>query len=295
MTEKQFNKGDVIFRENDNSDGFYQLMSGKVGVYVNYGTEEELKLRELEPGQYFGELAALESRRRSATIAALEDNTSVNFIPDKEFAAFFENRPSQIIIVMRQISAQIRELTKDYNEVTAAIQNLKNPNPQPQKESLRDKVKKFLSSHKNEQSVAELEQAEHSKGFTTERVNSYPKGTIIFREGEAAGCMYDIHFGRVGIYSGYGTPDEKMLVELFPNKFFGEMGMIDNEPRSATAVAMCDETTLETIYPEDLIVLMEKNPMKVDMIMQHLSYRLRRLTIDYTKACNELAALSNWG
>ena len=294
MAEKLFNKGDVIFREGDSSDGFYQLKSGAVGVYVNYGTDEELKLRELTPDQVFGELAALESRRRSATVAAAEDNTKVEFIPDNEFEAFFEKNPDQIIQVMRQISGEIRELTKDYNEVNAALDDLKNPNPKPLNENLFAKIKKFLSGSKAEQSVAELEQADHAKGYTTDKVNSYPKGTVIFREGEAANCMYDIHFGRVGIYTGYGTADEKLLTELFPDKFFGEMGMIDAEPRSATAVTMMDDTTLETIYPEDLTVLMEKNPLKVDMIMQHLSYRLRKLTVDYTNACKELAALSNW-
>ena len=106
--------------------------------------------------------------------------------------------------------------------------------------------------------------------------------------------MYDIHFGRIGIYTGYGTPEEKLLTELFANKFFGEMGMIDGEPRSATAVVMADNTTLETIYPEDLEELIETNPLKVDMILQHLSGRLRHLTADYADACEEVSRLANW-
>ncbi len=294
MAEKLFNKGDVIFREGDTGDGFYQLKSGEVGVYVNYGTDDEIKLRSLEPGQYFGEMAVLEVRRRSATVVALEDGTAATFVPEKELDAFLQENPREILHFMRQISGQIRELTKDYDEVSAARDKLKDPKPQQPDENLFTKIKNFLISNKYEKSVEELQQADHSKGQTTKTVNTYPKGTIIFREGEPGNCMYDIHFGRIGIYTGYGTPEEKLLTELFANKFFGEMGMIDGEPRSATAVVMADNTTLETIYPEDLEELIETNPLKVDMIMQHLSGRLRHLTADYADACEEVSTLANW-
>ena len=294
MADKLFNKGDVIFREGDVGDGFYQLKSGAVGVFVNYSTGDEIKLRDLEPGQYFGELAVMEVRHRSATVVALEDGTSVTFVPENEFNAFLEENPQQIIQFMRQISGQIRELTKDYNEVNAALDKLKDPVPQQPDENLFTKIKKFLSGSQYEKSVEELEQADHSKGYTTDTVNTYPKGTIIFREGEPGKCMYDIHFGRVGIYSNYGTPEEELLTELYQNKFFGEMGMIDGEPRSATAVVLIDDTTLETIYPDDLEKLMKMNPPKVNMIMQHLSYRLRRLTVDYANACEEVKKLAKW-
>ena len=51
---------------------------------------------------------------------------------------------------MRQISGEIRELTKDYNEVNAALDDLKNPNPKPLNENLFAKIKKFLSGSKAE-------------------------------------------------------------------------------------------------------------------------------------------------
>ena len=52
---------------------------------------------------------------------------------------------------------------------------------------------------------------------------SYKKGEIIFREGDPGNCMYDIFWGRVGVYTGYGTPQEKKLAELKTEDFFGEM------------------------------------------------------------------------
>ena len=63
---------------------------------------------------------------------------------------------------------------------------------------------------------------------------------IIFNEGDKSDRMYDIRHGRVGIYANYGTKEEKLLTELTKDQFFGEMGIIEGYPRSATAVALGD-------------------------------------------------------
>lgn len=83
-----------------------------------------------------------------------------------------------------------------------------------------------------------------------------------------------------------------MLTELYPNTFFGEMGMINGSPRSATAVAL-EETTLEIIFPRDLNELFEKNPPKAFMILAHLSGRLRKLTDQYMAACDILSSAAD--
>ena len=48
----------------------------------------------------------------------------------------------------------------------------------------------------------------------TKDIKYFNKNEVIFKEGEMANCMYDIHFGRVGIFAAYGTENEKMLTEL---------------------------------------------------------------------------------
>ena len=69
------------------------------------------------------------------------------------------------------------------------------------------------------------------------------------------------------------------------------MSLLDEEPRSATAIAEMDDTVLEIIRPEDLKELFRVNPIEIDMILQHLSRRLRMLTKDYEKACEEAASV----
>lgn len=116
---------------------------------------------------------------------------------------------------------------------------------------------------------------------------------IIFREGDEALCMYDVRLGSVGIYAHYGTTKEKLLSRIVPDQFFGEMGMIDGEPRSATAVALEGNTELEVITPEVFGEYIREKPGKVVMMMEHMSRRLRSLTQEYDGACRTLTRLSD--
>ena len=120
-------------------------------------------------------------------------------------------------------------------------------------------------------------------------VKTYKKGDIIFRQGDPADSMYDILWGTVGIYIDYGTDKEQKLTELEGGAFFGEMGMIDHMPRSATAVVLEKGTQLQEITEEMLGELFKEKPAKVLAIMQQLSRRLRKLTGDYMKACKTAA------
>lgn len=118
---------------------------------------------------------------------------------------------------------------------------------------------------------------------------TYQKGEAIFRQGDAAESMYDIILGRVGVYLDYGTEKEKKLTELSGSSFLGEMGMIDHEKRSATAVALANGTCLEEITEDDLGELLREEPARVIAVAQQLSGRLRKLTRDYMEACRTAA------
>ena len=111
------------------------------------------------------------------------------------------------------------------------------------------------------------------------------RNTVIFREGDDGACMYDIQSGKVGVFKNYGTENEKKVAELFPNQLFGEMGLLDNAPRSATAVALEDETVLEVISESEFYEFFQKQPAKVLLLMQQMCSRLRTTTRDYVAAC----------
>ena len=299
MTEKHFKQGEVIFREGEQGESLYYVMEGTVGIYANYGGTDEQLLTSLKKDQCFGEMAVIEAYPRSATAVAI-DPVSAFEVSSGEINEYFKKEPDMVIEIMKHLSSRIRDLTKDYTEVSSALAELTpGEDPSARSESLLEKIKKFAKASSGK-SVSDIQSVEsrrkisevaHSEGYTGD-VESFSKGTVIFKEGETGNCMYDIHFGSIGIYKGYGTADEKLLAKLSTNSFFGEMGMLDAEERSATAVVLEDDTTLETITAGDLKDLFEKNPPKLEMIMAHMSYRLRKLTNEYVKACKLVYDLS---
>ena len=289
MTKKQFKKGEVIFREGDTGETLYQIEDGVVGIYASFGESDQQLLTELSKGKFFGEMAAIEAYPRSATAVAKDDVTALE-ISCNEVGEYFKSSPDRVIDIMRSLGGRLRDLTVDYDDVSAAIRELGGESTKSA--SLSDRIKRFAGIYKSsknadkisQEALRKLAQSGHKDGYTT-NVETYKKGTVIFKEGESAECMYDIHFGSVGIYKEYGTPNEKLLTKLSVNEFFGELGMIDNVKRSGTAVVLDDDTMLEAIAPSDLKGLFEQNPPKVEMILEHLSYRLRKLTKEYMAAC----------
>ena len=291
MNKKQFKKGDVIFREGDRGDTLYQINDGKVGIYLCYGEGDEKLLTELSKDKFFGEMAVIEAYPRSATAVALTDS-DVDEIASGEVNDYFKGQPDKIIELMKSLGGRLRELTKDYDEVSDTLKAVVADGDTPKDQGILDSIKKFADVFRrtkaadklSAETLRKLSQSGHSEGFAA-KVDTYSKGTVIFKEGETGDCMYDVHYGSVGIYKDYGTATEKLLTKVSPNEFFGEMGLVENVNRSATAVVLTDETTLEVISLSDLKELFEQNPPKVEMILEHLSYRLRKLTKDYMTAC----------
>jgi len=123
-------------------------------------------------------------------------------------------------------------------------------------------------------------------------IKTYKKGEVIFREGWDADCMLAVVTGRVGVYSAYGTAEQKLLKEYGPDEFLGEMGLLEREPRSATAVAMEKKTSVEIIDEASFHEFFREKPLKVMKVMQQLSANLRKTSMDYVEVCRELQTLS---
>ncbi len=70
-----------------------------------------------------------------------------------------------------------------------------------------------------------------------------PRGTVLFREGDPGHEMFVVQSGRVHIAKHVGDV-EKVLSSLGPGEFFGEMSILNNKPRSATATCAEDSKLL---------------------------------------------------
>ena len=291
MVEKLFNEGEIIFRQGEIGKCFYQIEEGAVGIFVNYDSDDPEKLTDLRRGSYFGELAVIECYPRSDTAVALADNTKVTEISSGELNEYLEGDPDKALALMNYIGKRLRELTDDYNEAEELLDELRIKVKKDESDGFFKKIRKFSKffggKEKVEKSVEEQIREKGLEGYSA-KTEIFPRGTIIFKEGESGNCMYGIHWGRVGIFLNYGEEDETLLTYLYTNDFFGEMGLVSGQPRSATAVVLEPDTVVEIIEEKDLKELFEKNPPKASMIIAHLSHRLRRLTDDYMEDCKLL-------
>ena len=121
---------------------------------------------------------------------------------------------------------------------------------------------------------------------------TYRKNQVIFEKGAPGGCMYEVYSGRVGVFANYGTPEQKLLNEYFPGQYFGEMGILDEVPRSATAVSLTDDTCVAPISEEGFQAFFRENPARVWMVMEQMSHNLRRRTLEYAEVCSKVKELS---
>ena len=110
---------------------------------------------------------------------------------------------------------------------------------------------------------------------------NFGKGEIIFHEGSVSDCAYVIAMGSIEIYTT--TPQgEKVLGTLGANEIFGEMGLIDGLPRSASARA-CETSVVFILTYQTFEKLVHKKPKALLPILKILSHRLRETMIDLKK------------
>ena len=292
MIQKSFKKGEVIVKEGDTGKSFFFILEGSASVYGGFGKSNQLKIGDIEAGEFFGEMAILEAYPRSATVVA-KDGTRVVEIPGNELKSFFEENPDMIFELMRHLAARIQVVTDDYNEAKVLLKDVNKAETPDQKKSLFSKIKKHIDIYQNSKN-SDMGTMSFNKDFGSfadngsSQTDTYNRGMVICKEGDAARCMYVLHSGSVGIYRNYGERDEEKQSTLSAVSFFGEMGMINETPRTATAVAESDGTRIEELYMEDLESTFQSCPDKIIMILRHMSYRLRRLNTDFLEACKEI-------
>ena len=100
-------------------------------------------------------------------------------------------------------------------------------------------------------------------------IREVPAGTVIFSEGDAGEEMFGVIEGEVEVrtHNGHIT-----LLEV--DDTFGEMAIVDQIPRSATAVAVVD-TKLAVINRHRFLFLVHETPMFALQVMSSIAERLR--------------------
>jgi CRP/FNR family transcriptional regulator, cyclic AMP receptor protein len=101
----------------------------------------------------------------------------------------------------------------------------------------------------------------------------FPKGHVLFREGESGSEMYVVQSGKVNITKRV-RETEKILATLGAGEFFGEMSILNNKPRSAGAV-MAEQGKLLVIDPRTFEAMIRGNVEIAVRLIKKLSERLQ--------------------
>lgn len=104
----------------------------------------------------------------------------------------------------------------------------------------------------------------------------------IFKEGDPGDGVYIVTSGQVQISAVIGTGERCVFSRVQPGDFFGEMSVLDHQPRSACASAQ-GETVLCFVPREQMVELLTRSPGLCIKLLQEISRRLREFNQQYLR------------
>lgn len=114
----------------------------------------------------------------------------------------------------------------------------------------------------------------------TGHVRRFAAGETIFKAGDAGDGFYIVEAGRVTISAVVGSGQSRVLATIRAGDYFGEMALLDDAPRSATATAETD-TEAYFLARGELLGLLERRPQFALNLIREFSLRMRALNQKY--------------
>ena len=210
--EETIAAGTVLFSENEKASRFF-LERSKMYYLLEGEIELVAKGKPVGPpkvGEIFGEMAPISDSPRSATAIA-KTACRVISLDDKGFAAALQKKPEFALMMLGMMILRLRAMIARLSGSPSAAEI---------KES-RVFDKALLGTM--------------VKGLGEQAIVRYDQGKVIMVAGQAGALMYVVTEGRVAISIG-----DALVDRVGPGGVFGEMALIDQSPRAASAVAESD-------------------------------------------------------
>ncbi len=109
---KKYGIDEFFCNEGDPGYEMFILLKGKVGIYISSIDGDQIKVAELGPGDFFGEMSLLESMPRSASAQALEE-TIVIILNQNNFSEVISQMPDLAYRIMKGMSTRLRQLNEE--------------------------------------------------------------------------------------------------------------------------------------------------------------------------------------
>lgn len=127
LTVRDVSNGTSLFRSGDSGDAMYLIESGRVRISVNDADGSDVTLAELAGGDFFGEMALLDSKPRSADATVIND-ARVAVLSRENFLSFVRSNPDVALKMLSAITHRLRRtdellrqrVSRNVNEEEAA-------------------------------------------------------------------------------------------------------------------------------------------------------------------------------
>jgi CRP/FNR family cyclic AMP-dependent transcriptional regulator len=188
----------------------YLLLEGEVNLIA-----QNRLIAVVKAGEIFGEMATISDAPRAATAVAKTPCRLIS-MDDKGFHAALKAKPDFALTLLGMM----------INRLRAMIARVQNP--------------ASLGEAKKESRVFEKGLlAALAKGLGPNNAAKYEKGKTIMTEGQAGAMMYVVQDGRVSV-----SIQGRVVERVGPGGVFGEMALVDQSPRAASALAETDSILL---------------------------------------------------
>ena len=245
-------QGKTLFAENQKAkpflfmrDKMYLLLEGEVDLVAR-----KKVIGTVAKGGIFGEMASITHAPRSAAAVA-KSACRVIALDDKQFQKGLEKKPAFALMLMSIMIGRLRE----------TIARLAAGNALGEEAVLEESV---VFDPKR---LAEL-----AEGLSDDPPAHFDRGKSIVQEGQAGLRMYAVLEGRVAVSIG-----GRVVEKLGPGGVFGELALIEQSPRLASAVAETD-CELLPINRTAFLLLVKTSPEFAASLLGALAERLRLLT-----------------
>ena len=248
---ERFSAGQALFTEEEKAKG--GLFGSRSTARMYYVVEGEIALTHrgkpldtVKPGEVFGEMAVVSERPRSATATAKTDASAIS-LDRNELQAAFARSPEFALMLMSVMFDRLRFLAARLATRKAAA------GAAAREASVFDAA-----------TLAQFEQA-----LPRAATVRHWQDTTVMREGQTGAFMYVVKSGRVAI-SIRGVPVEVVQ----PGGIFGEMALVDQAPRNATATTQTECELLQVDRPS-LLAAVAAQPAFAMAMLRGVADRLR--------------------
>lgn len=285
-----FKKNAYLFVEGKaNNDRFYIIQNGQVQCSNDIsipGYEAQI----FGPGDFLGVIPCMSSHLQIESCIAITDVTAIAVRRDQYPELIANNTPVAMKIIrtfankMRVMNGILTKLTL-HQVASESPEELFNVASYYYDEGKRDiaiyAYYQYLKTCPNgvnvetaRQRFAELKPNTRALYFepTADAVRKYPKGTMVFSENQSGADMFIIQSGEVSI-SKVVEGNEVILAILKKGDMFGELALLENKPRTASAIAH-EDCTLMVVNRKNFDQMVSTQPQMIARLTTTLAERL---------------------